>query len=216
MTKSRNILAPRKRWSDEECELLRREYPNVRTLVIAEQLGRQLYTVYQQAAKLGLKKSDEYLAGPDACRLRRGDNVGAEHRFPKGHAPANKGLRRPGWAPGRMSETQFRKGERRGAAVKLYKPIGTERISKDGYLERKINDDLPFQRRWRFVHLIVWEAVNGSVPPGNAVCFRPGRRTANAAEITVDALELISRRELMLRNTVHNLSKPIAQPAHER
>jgi hypothetical protein len=211
MTKSRNILPPRKPWSDKEREQLRRDYPNVRTETIAQQLGRTLCTVYNQAAKLGLTKSEEYLASPDACRLRRGDNVGAAYRFPKGHAPANKGTRRPGWAAGRMRETQFRKGERRGVAVKLYKAIGTERISKDGYLERKINDDMPLQRRWRFVHLIVWEAANGPVPPGHAIAFKPGRKTNKSAEITVDALELVTRRDLMLRNTVHNLPKPIAE-----
>jgi hypothetical protein len=91
-------------------------------------------------------KSEAYLASPAACRLRRGDNIGAPYRFTKGHVPANKGLRRPGWGPGRMKETQFRKGERQGRAVKLYKPIGTERVSKDGYTERKINDGLPLQR----------------------------------------------------------------------
>lgn len=155
---------------------------------------------------LGVKKSAAYLASPEACRLRRGDNVGAAYRFTPGHVPANKGLRRPGWFRGRMKETQFRKGERRGAAVELWKPIGTERISKDGYLERKVNDDLPRQRRWRAVHLLLWESTHGPVPKGHAIAFKNGDRT----DIRLDNLECISRRELMSRNTVHNLPKPLA------
>src|SRR5439155_22080377 len=65
--------------------------------------------------------------------------------------------------------TQFARGERRGVAVKLYKAVGTERVSKDGYLERKIHDGQPLQSRWRAVHLIRWEEVNGLLPKGHAL-----------------------------------------------
>jgi hypothetical protein len=194
-------------WNPEHDAMLRMLYPHKPTAVVARRLRRTLSSVYARAGLLGLHKSAAYLASPDACRLRRGDNVGAPFRFQKGHVPANKGLRRPGWGPGRMKETQFRKGERQGVAVKLWKPIGTERISKDGYLERKINNDLPLQARWRAVHLLVWEAANGPVPPGFAVCFKNGDKT----DIRLDNLELVSRRDLMARNTVHNLPAPLPQ-----
>lgn len=106
-----------------------------------------------------------------------------------------------------MRETQFKKGVRQGVAVKLYKPIGTERISKDGYLERKVNDGMPLQRRWRAVHLITWEAANGPLPKGHAVAFINKDRR----DIRIENLELITRAELMRRNTVHNLPKPLAE-----
>lgn len=168
----------RTRWSADETALLRQLYPSTPTADIARRLGRTLSTVYQRAQRLGLEKSDEYLASPAACRLRRGDNIGAAHRFMKGHAPANKGLRRPGWAPGRMRETQFAKGERRGVAVRLYKPIGSERLSKEGYLERKIHDGLPLQSRWRSVHRIRWEEIKGPVPNGMVLkCLGDKRNT---------------------------------------
>jgi len=99
-----------------------------------------------------------------------------------------------------MRETQFQKGMRRGVAVQLYKPIGTERLSKDGYLERKVNDDLPLQARWRAVHLVEWERVNGQIPAGHALVFRNGDKT----DIRLDNLELITRAALMKRNSVHN------------
>jgi hypothetical protein len=194
-------------WLPDEDARLRALYPDTATVIVARRLGRSLSSTYQRARTLALYKSKAYLASPAACRLRRGDNVGARCRFQKGHVPANKGLRRPGFGPGRMKETQFKKGERRGVAAKLWKPIGTERISKDGYLERKINDDLPLQRRWRAVHLLLWESVNGPLPRAHAVAFKNGDKT----DIRLDNLELITRRELMARNTVHNLPKPLAQ-----
>lgn len=197
----------RRPWTPEDVATLAALYPDESTADVARALRRSVAAVYTRARILGLSKSVEYLASPAACRLRRGDNVGKATRFKKGHVPANKGLRRPGWAPGRMRETQFKKGERRGVARRNYKPIGTERISKDGYLERKINDSLPFQRRWRAVHLLVWEAEHGSIPKSHAIVFRNG----NKLDIRLENLECISRRELMARNTVHNLPKPLAE-----
>lgn len=198
--------AGKRLWEPWDDVLLAARYPHERTETLARDLGRSVQAVYVRAAALGLTKSAEYLASPEACRLRRGDQVGAASRFRKGHVPANKGLRRPGWAPGRMQETQFRKGERRGVAVRLYQPIGTERWAY-GYLQRKVNDDLPLQRRWRAVHVMVWEASHGPVPKGHVIAFRNGDRR----DIRLDNLQCISRRELMARNTVHNLPKPLAE-----
>lgn len=197
----------RRRWSAADDNLLRQLYPAIPTATIAQQMRRSLSATYGRAQKLGLAKSADYLASPAACRLRRGEHPGVHTQFRKGHVPANKGLRRPGWAPGRMRETQFKKGERRGVAVKLYKPIGSERISKDGYLQRKVNDNLPLQARWRFVHLILWESVHGPLPRGYAVVFKNGDKT----DIRLDNLERITRGELMLRNTVHRYPKPIVE-----
>lgn len=104
-----------------------------------------------------------------SLRKRKGWKTGRTGCFVKGQEPTNKGKRCPPGVGGRhpnARKTQFRAGERRGAAVKLYQPIGTERVSKDGYRERKIHDGMPLQSRWRAVHLIEWEAINGPLPKG--------------------------------------------------
>lgn len=200
-------------WSKEDEAVLREFYPNWPTAWLAPHFGRTEGQVYQKALSLGLRKSPEYLASPQSGRLHAKDTRGGSSRFPKGHVPANKGLRRPGWAPGRMASTQFKKGQMTGAAQRNYVPIGSERISKDGYLERKVTDDHPVPaRRWVGVHRLVWEAANGPIPAGHAVAFRDSRRTTVAAEITVDRLELVSRVELMRRNSYHNnYPKEVAQ-----
>jgi hypothetical protein len=195
--------AGKRLWNPEDDELLRQRYPHEANQMLAVTLRRSISGIYGRAAILGLKKTDEYLSTLAAAS--RLPVVGARFRFSKGHVPANKGLRRPGYAPGRMADTQFKKGVRQGVAVRLYKPIGTERVSKDGYLERKVNDDLPLQRRWRAVHLVVWEAANGPLPQGHAVAFKNGDKT----DVRLENLECITRRELMARNTVHNLPKDL-------
>lgn len=187
--------------------MLRAIYPHESSAAVATRMHRTIHAIYARARILDLTKTAAYLASPAACRLRRGDEVGAAFRFRKGQIPVNKGIRRPGWGPGRMKETQFKKGCRLRHANQTYKPVGAERISKDGYLERKINDELPLQKRWRSVHLLVWEAANGPLPPGHAIVFRNGNRQ----DRSLSNLELVTRAQLMARNTVHNLPAPLPQ-----
>lgn len=107
-----------------------------------------------------------------ALCTRKGWKTGRDGCFMKGQTPPNKGKRCPPGKGGRhpnSQRTQFKQGERTGIAQKNYKPIGFERITEDGYRERKVNDNLPFNRRWRLVHLIEWEAINGPIPAGHAL-----------------------------------------------
>lgn len=185
-------------WTPGQIATLVDLYPNSSSADIAAVIGCSLNSIYSKANKLGLAKSDDYLASPAACRLRRGDNVGAKSRFKPGQPSWNKGKK--GLAIG-GKETQFKPGHRGGKAALLYQPIGTERITKDGYRQRKVNDDMPLQRRWKFVHIIVWEEHNGPVPPAHVVVFRNSDR----ANVAIENLELLHRRDLMSRNTIHNL-----------
>lgn len=124
-------------------------------------------------------RPDVALGALNALCKRKGWMTGRTGCFETGAAPPNKGKRCPEGVGGRhpnARKTQFQKGRRSGVAVKLYKPIGTERVSKDGYLERKINDAVPASHRWRAVHLIRWEAMNGPVPAGHALKALDGDR----------------------------------------
>lgn len=194
-------------WTKSEIRLLKARFPHESTRAVAERLGRSVSTVNNAAARLGLRKTPEYLASPAACRLRRGDNVGAATRFKKGHTPANKGLRSPGWAPGRMSETQFKKGARQGAAAENWRPIGTIRQDPEGYLRIKVREGRKGEAYgfgnteiWPLLNRYNWVQNNGPIPPGHTVVFKDGNR----AHCEIENLELISRAELMKRNTIHN------------
>lgn len=196
--------ARRKYWTREEIRRLRALYPDMPTARVARALRRSVGSIIGMACSLRLRKSAAYLASPAAGRLRRGDNVGAAYRYPKGHVPANKGLRRPGWHRGRMKETWFKRGNKPHTWV----PVGTEVLDADGYRKRKVSDDRtkPSRFNWRFVHVLVWERRHGRVPRGHVVAFKNGDR----GDIRLGNLELITRRELMRRNSVHNLPKALA------
>lgn len=98
---------------------------------------------------------------------RKGWLTGRTGRFEKG-VPSWSAGKKLG-TRGRSAETQFKPGQRTGRANALYKPIGTERVTRDGYVERKIHDGMPLQSRWRAVHLIRWEGVNGPIPEGHCL-----------------------------------------------
>jgi hypothetical protein len=204
-------MITRRPWGSLQDDLLRDLYADMPTVVLARVLEHSERAVYDRARKLGLRKSAEYLSSAYAGRLGRGCGRGAGTRFAKGITPWNKG--RKGWdSGGRSAETRFAKG-RPAHEARNYKPIGSLRISKDGYLERKVTDDPSIYpaRRWVAVQRLVWEAAHGPVPAGHAVTFKPGRRTTDEAAITLDALELTSRADLMRRNTLHNLPPEVTQ-----
>lgn len=203
----------RHRWTQEEDAVLRARFPDMKTETLAREIGMRIGQLSQRATVLGLHKSAAYMATDKCGRIQRGhtDPRLMASRFPKGHVPANKGLRRPGWAPGRMRETQFKKG-RSPQENANYQPIGTERIEqRDGYLVRKVTDDraLVPARRWVDVHRLVWEAAHGPIPRGRMVRFKEGMKTVERELITLDRLELVTFAENMRRNSIHNLPKPL-------
>ena len=109
---------------------------------------------------------------------RKGWRTGRTGCFEKGAVPANKGKKMPYNA--NSARTQFKKGQLSGTAAARKKPIGAERFSKEGYIERKIHDGMPLQSRWRGVHRIRWEEKNGPVPAGYALkCLDGNRRNTD-------------------------------------
>lgn len=180
--------------------MLRARYPHEPTAVLAAELGRTERMVYSQAKNLGVRKSEAYLASPAACQFR------------PGFTPWNKGVK---GATGKHPNTaahHFKPGNRPHTWV----PVGTLRVSPDGYLQRKLSDTGYWPRDWVGVHRSVWEAAHGPVPEGRVVVFKAGRRTTDAARITPDALECITRRELMQRNSVHRHGSEIYRAAQLR
>lgn len=196
-------------WTDAEDAELRRLYPHYATDALCRVFRRGMSALHKRARKLGLQKSEEFLASEHAGRLN--GTQGHEYRFPKGNVPANKGTRRPGYAPGRMAATQFRKGTRPHNWV----PVGTENADADGYIKRKIRDDAPpgmSRFNWRYVHLLTWEQVHGPVPRGYNVAFVNGDRS----DVRIENLELISDAEKMRRNTIHRLPPELVEVCQAR
>lgn len=140
-------------------------------------------------AKFGTNYTSKQLKG---FYGNHGLDSGLSGRFEPGHVPVNKG-KKGLCAPG-CEKTQFRRGNLPGNT----KPIGYERVTKDGYIEVKIamrpsskdcNDNFVAK------HRLVWERKNGPIPEGHKIAFLDGDKTncdiENLALITAaESLEL--------------------------
>lgn len=82
------------------------------------------------------------------------------------------------------------------------KPIGYERLSRDGYIEVKVkmrpsnpkcNDNFVLKQR------LVWEAANGPVPDGCVIVFKDG----NKQNIALENLACITRGQNAVMNQAH-------------
>ena len=193
----------RRPWTDAEREEVRRRYPNEVTAEIGRDINRSVGGIYDQANKMGLRKSPEFMSRIHGSVLIR---AGAASRFSAGLEPWNKGIPGSTGNHPNTQRTQFKAG-RAPEEARNYQPIGSLRICKDSYLERKVTDgqSIAPARRWVGVHRLVWEETNGPIPKGHAVVFKPGMASTDVDAITIDAVELITRAELMRRNTRHNL-----------
>lgn len=213
MTRSRNILPPRRYWTDAELRKLRELYPDLLAATVAREIGRPIKSVYAKAKELGLKKSAEFNASDMSRRIRRGRTNPAmvATQFQKGLVPWNKGL--PGVTGHHPNTcgTQFK--PRTPEECRNYVPVGSLRVNAGGHLERKVTDDrsLVPSRRWTPVYRLVWEKAHGLVPPDHIVVFRPGQRTAVLEEITLDRLECITRAENARRNHPRTKSPELAK-----
>ncbi|HDR7000668.1 TPA: HNH endonuclease [Bacillus cereus] len=120
---------------------------------------------------------------------------GLTGHFEKGHVPFNKGKK--GLTRGGV-ETQFKKGQQ----ATNYKPVGSERIDRDGYVLIKVSDDGPWHKRWRPKHKVLWEKTHGLIPKEHCLIFLD----SNKQNIVLDNLQLITRAQLARMNQNHLIS----------
>ena len=108
---------------------------------------------------------------------RKGWKSSHSGRIEKGAVPWNKDKKVYMGA----NATSFKKGQ----TPKNHRPVGSERITKDGYIQVKIAEP----RTWRLKHIVEWEKVNGSLPKGHCIRILDGDRT----NCHIDNLICISR-----------------------
>lgn len=173
-----------KPWSAQDDADMRRLYPHNDINTLVKLFGRSIGAITNKAYRLGLQKAADYQ------QPRYGT-------FQKGMTPWNKG--KPHNSPG-TEKSRFKKGHR----PHNHQPIGHERINRDGYLERKVRDAEHSKDNFESVHNIIWREHHGPIPDSHAVVFRDG----NKRNLTIDNLELVSRAELMKRNSYHTNYPP--------
>jgi hypothetical protein len=172
------------RWTEEERRILKEMYPHHTAKEVAAVLGRNTSSVHNQARFLGVKPSRERLqqAGRELAKTEKS----AAARFKVGHIPAGKGKKVSQETYAKMRRTMFQKGH----TPANHKEVGSERVSRDGYVEVKVAEP----NTWRHKHRVIWEQANGKIPKGCNIQFRNGDKT----DIRLENLYIISRQEQLM------------------
>lgn len=115
-------------------------------------------------------------------------NSGLTGKFRKGQTPHNKGKKMPKEVYEKVKHTMFAKGN----VPPNHRPVGSERISKDGYIEVKVAEP----NKWRLKQRVVYEEAKGEIPEGCPIIFLDG----NKRNFDIDNLKCITRSELLYLN----------------
>ncbi|PHM63018.1 HNH endonuclease signature motif containing protein [Xenorhabdus ishibashii] len=117
-------------------------------------------------------------------RKRLGLRTGRTGQYTKGNIPHNAGTK------GLMKRNSG--SFKSGSSPHNTRPIGSERINKDGYIYIKV--DSP--KIWRPKHQIIWEEHHGELPAGSIVIFKDGDKK----NCHIDNLLMVTRRENVILN----------------
>lgn len=159
------------RWTDEEKEYLSKITPGHHYHEIVDLMNKKFertFTMNMIKGAVGRYKL----------------NTGFNGQFKKDNIPHNKGL---SMCYSGCEKTWFKKGR----VPSNCKPIGSERIDRDGYTSIKVTHN-----KWKFKHRVIWEKINGPIPKGHSLIFADGDKT----NISIDNLILVSRKELLVIN----------------
>lgn len=131
---------------------------------------------------------------PALC-VRKGWISKHDGRIKKGDTPWNKG--KTGYMG--ANATSFKKGQK----VHNHRPVGSERITKDGYIQIKVAEPSD----WQLKHIVVWESRNGKVPLNHCIRMIDGNRT----NVSIDNLLCIPRGANAVVNKFNNANTDSAE-----
>lgn len=188
-------------WTKDAEQLLAELYPDKLTSELVAVFEISVTKIHQKASRMNLRKSDAFLKSSLSGRLN--GIIGASSRFKKQQPGWNKGKKQSDYMTAEMIErtatTRFKKGQ----DPHNTQPIGSTRISKDGYLEIKIRHDKSGKNKnYVLMQRFVWEENYGPIENSSIVEFIDG----NSLNVHISNLRLVSRKENMIRNSFSDKS----------
>ena len=198
------------KWTNIEKAYLVKNHSKMTNAQIARKLNRSKSSICSKVSELGLKKITRWTKEMDneltdlyqkhtaaeiseimelskyavenrrhKLKLSKNENAGC---FKKGQTPPNKGKKMSPEVYKKVKRTFFQPGHTPGN----HKPVGSARLSRDGYYEIKTKEP----RTWEFVHRLIWKAHhNQEIGKNEIVIFKDG----NCENLAIDNLEKIDR-----------------------
>lgn len=171
-------------WTDEEKKYLSE---------IAYGRSREEITELM-SEKFGFPFTKGQIAG---ALSRNNISTGLTGRFEKGNVPYNKGTK----GLIKPNSGSFKKGQK---SIN-WRPVGSERVNVDGYIEIKIKDDGRLKDQWALKHRVVYEEHYGPIPKGSVVMFGDGDKS----NLSIDNLILVTRSQLARLNQNHLIQNDV-------
>lgn len=116
-------------------------------------------------------------------------------QFQKGNISHNKGKKWCEFMSAQGQENSRKTCFKKGNIPHNHKLIGSERITKYGYIEIKIAEP----NKWQLKHRYIYEQAYGAIPKGNKLIFLDG----NKLNISLDNLQVISNEQSLIMNQKH-------------
>jgi len=189
-------------WTPADDTLIAEKYPKGDLQALADEIGVTVKKLYLRALLTGVKRDAEVMA---AQNKRLGIALASKNlgkRFEKGQVSHNKGKRMEEFmsAEGieRTKKTRFTKGQKPHNT----RPVGYERVSKDGYLEVKVQCGTDSKKNFEFKHRIEYRRHFGDIPAGMIVEFANGDKR----DFSPENLILKTRAQNVRDNTLKDAS----------
>lgn len=183
-----------RKFTPEEDKFLLENYLTIPINTMSKMLGRGKSTAGQRLKLLGV-------IVPKEISLKFLNNS----LYKKGHIPSNTGKKQIEFlspeAIERTKRTRFHKGNLPKNTYNENNIIVTRKNAKGTeYYFIKLGHG-----KWLHLHVHLWKMSFGDIPKGNIIRFKD----SNPMNCTIDNLEMITRAEQMLLNTIHNYPEEI-------
>lgn len=159
------------KYTFEQEKFIKNNYKGRSTTELTEKFNKKFGTDLTKDQMRWYKKNHKLSSGVDG-------------KFKKGNVPYNKGTK----GISKPNSGCFKKGN----IPANHRPIGSERVNRDGYIEVKVAEP----NKWKFKQRVIWEQHYGKIPKGYVVMFGDGDKR----NFNIDNLILITNRQLQVMN----------------
>lgn len=153
-------------YTDEMIETLKALYPSNTADDVAKKLGVTTRSIYNKAHELNIKKDVEFIRQLSKTNSLKPNHGGKKSQFKKGQEAWNYGKKQTEYLTAEQIEKTVKTRFPKGNVPANNRPVGSERITKDGYVEVKVGNKFKLKNR------MVWEQNFGQIPKGYNVQFK--------------------------------------------
>lgn len=173
-----------RKYTLEAIEFIKQNYETMRCKEMVKILNEEYSLNINIASLYNFKQTNGLTTKIPWNKGTKGLTKGNSGSFKKGNVPKNKGTK----GLSKPNKTSFKKGN----IPDNIREVGSERITKDGYIEIKVAEP----NKWNLKHRVVYEKHFGKIPKGKIIVFLD----RNIQNLSIDNLECITKHENLIMN----------------